>query len=52
MVSKWRPENEFSLHEKQLRDQNLKNNFPKGIFSEIWLKLGDCEYIYIAEIKF
>ena len=26
--------------------------FPKEFFNEIWLKLGDHEYINIAEIKF
>ena len=31
--------------------ENLKNHFAKGIFYEIWLKLGDHEYINIAEIK-
>ena len=30
----------------------LKNHFPKGICNEIWLKLGDHEYINIAEIIF
>ena len=34
--------------------QNLKkkNTFPKEYFNEIWLKLGDPEYINFAEIKF
>ena len=29
-----------------------KKHFPKWIFNEIWLKLGDHECIIIAEIKF
>ena len=29
-----------------------KNTFPKEFFNEIWLKLGDHEYIIIADIKF
>ena len=41
----------FILRKKSC-DQNLKNNFPNGIFNEIWLKVGEHEYIYIFEIKF
>ena len=26
-----------------------KNTFPKGIFNEIWLKVGEHEYINITE---
>ena len=29
-----------------------KTTFPKEFFNEIWLKLGDHEYINIVEIKF
>ena len=29
-----------------------KITFPEEFFNEIWLKLGDHEYINIAEIKF
>ena len=29
-----------------------KITFPKEFFNEIWLKLGNHEYINIAEIKF
>ena len=32
--------------------KQTKNTFPKEFFNEIWLKLGDHEYIDIAEIKF
>ena len=37
---------------KRSRDQNLKTTFPKECFNEIGLKLGVCEYNYIAGIKF
>ena len=30
----------------------IKTTFSKEFFNEIWLKLGDHEYINIAEIKF
>ena len=30
----------------------MENFFPNTIFSEIWLKKGDHEYINIAGIKF
>ena len=33
-------------------DQNLKNTFQMEFFNEIWLKVGEHEYIYIFEIKF
>ena len=29
-----------------------KITFPKEFFNEIWLKIGDHEYINIAKIKF
>ena len=29
-----------------------KTTFPKEFFSEIWLKVGEHEYIYIFEMKF
>ena len=32
--------------------QNLKNHFPKWFFNEIWLKVGEHEYIYITELTF
>ena len=32
--------------------QNLKEHFSKGIFNEIWLKVGEHEWIYITEITF
>ena len=30
----------------------LKTTFPKKIFSKIWLKVDEHEYIYIFEIQF
>ena len=33
-------------------EKKKKYTFPKEFFNEIWLKLGDYEYINIAEIKF
>ena len=32
--------------------RKLEKTLSQGIFNEIWLKLGDHEYINIAEIKF
>ena len=29
-----------------------KSTFPKEFFNEIWLKVGEHEYIYITEITF
>ena len=29
-----------------------KTTFPKKFFNEIWLKVGEYEYIYITEITF
>ena len=40
------------VSQEQSRDQNLKNHFPNGFFNEIWIKVGEHEYIYISEIKF
>ena len=32
--------------------EEKKNAFPKEFFNEIWFKLGDHQYINIAEVKF
>ena len=48
-VSKWQPNNRFSFPCDFDFGENLKNDFPKRIF---FFKLGDHEYINIAEIKF
>ena len=52
---KRRPKNEFSFRENWNVTKSWKKkkkHFPNGIFSEIWLKVGEHEYIYIFEIKF
>ena len=50
-VSKWRQNNRFSFRVISISAKIWKTTFPKEFFNEIWLKLGDHEYIYIAEIK-
>ena len=52
MVSKWPPNNRFSFRVISISAKIWKNTFPKEFFNEIWLKLEDHQYIYIAEIKF
>ena len=37
---------------KKKTKKKKKKHFPKRIFYEIWLKLGDHKYINIPEIKF
>ena len=51
-VSKWRPNNQFSFRVISISAKIWKPTFPKEFFNEIWLKLGDHEYINTAEIKF
>ena len=51
-VSKWRPNNRFSFRDISISAKIWKTTFPKEFFNEIWLKLGEYEYINIAEIKF
>ena len=43
---------DFHFAAFQFRPKFEKQTFPKEFFNEIWLKLGDHEYINIAEIKF
>ena len=50
-VSKWGPNNWFSFRLISILARIWKTTFPKEFFNEIWLKLEDHEYIYIAEIK-
>ena len=51
-VSKWHPNDQFLFcFISILIGKNLKNLFSKRIFNEIWLIIGDHEYINIAEIK-
>ena len=40
------------VSQKQSRDQNLKNHFPKDIFNEIWLKVEEHECMHSLEISF
>ena len=51
-VSKWRPNNRFSIRVISISAKIWKNTFPKEFFNEIWLKLEDHEYNDIAEVKF
>ena len=48
-VSKWRPNNTIFISRHFDVGQNLKKHFPKGIFNEIWLKVGEHKYIYFTE---
>ena len=51
-ISKWHPNDQFLFwFISILIGKNLKNLFSKRIFNEIWLIIGDHEYINIAEIK-
>ena len=43
---------DFHFASFRFRPKFEKPTFPKEFFNEIWLKLGDHEYINIAEIKF
>ena len=43
---------DFHFASFQFRPKFEKPLSPKEFFNEIWLKLGDHEYINIAEIKF
>ena len=49
-VSKWRPNNRFLFRVISILAKIWKTTFPKEIFNEIWLKVGEHEYIYITEI--
>ena len=51
-MTKWRPKNQFLLRDIKFPTKNGKTTFPKEIFLEIWLIIGDCKYNYTAEIKF
>ena len=47
---KWRPNNRFLLRVISILAKIWKNTFPKEFFNEIWLEVGEHEYIYITEI--
>ena len=51
-VSKWRPNNRFLFCVISILAKIWKTTFPKEFFNEIWLKVGEQEYIYIIEITF
>ena len=51
-VSKWQPKNKFSFCKNSHVTKIWKNTFPMEFSNEIWLKVGEHEYIYICEIKF
>ena len=51
-VSKWRPNNRFLYRVISILPKIWKTTFPKEFFNEIWLKVGEHEYIYITEITF
>ena len=51
-VSKWRPNNRFLFRVISILAKIWKTTFPKEFYNEIWLKVGEHEYIYITEITF
>ena len=51
-VSKWWPNNQFLFRVISILAKIWKTTFPKEFFNEIWLKVGEHEYIYITEITF
>ena len=51
-VWKWRPNNQFLFRVISILAKIWKTSFPKEFFNEIWLKVGEHEYIYITEITF
>ena len=51
-VTKWPPNDRYSFRARCFDfGKNLKNTFPMKCFNEIWLIIGDHEYIKIPEIK-
>ena len=51
-VSKWRPNNRFLFRVILILAKSWKTTFPKEFFHEIFLKVGEYEYIYITKITF
>ena len=51
-ISKWQPNNQFLFRVILILAKIWKTTFPKEFFNEIWLKVGEQEYIYITEITF
>ena len=42
----------FALFRFWSKFEKKKNTLPKEFFNEIWLKVGEHEYIYITEITY
>ena len=51
-ISKWLPNIRFLFCVISILAKIWKTTFPKEFFNEIWLKVGEYEYIYITEIRF
>ena len=51
-VSKWRSNNQFLFRVISILAKIWTTFFPKEFFNEIWLNVGEHEYIYITEITF
>ena len=51
-VSKWRPNNRFLFRIISILAKIWKTTFPKEYLNEIWLEVGEHEYINITEITF
>ena len=51
-VSKWRPNNQVLFRVISILAKIWKTTFIKEFFNEIWLKVGEHEYIYITEVTF
>ena len=49
MISKWWPNNQFLFRVISILAKIWKTTFPKEFFNEIWLKVGEHEYIYIVK---
>ena len=52
IISKWRTNEQFLLRSISILAKIWKTTFPKEFFNEIWLKVGEHEYIYIIEMTF
>ena len=51
-VSKWRPNKQILCRDTKIPTKISKTAFPKKICDKNWLKVEDCKYNYIFEIKF
>ena len=51
-ISKWRPSNRFLFRVISVLAKIWKTSFLKDFFNEIWLNVGEHEYIYITERTF